>query len=116
MASRKDYEAIAAILRREHEKVIDGTNDERGAHLCLTILTNKIMGYFQNDNPKFDWDRFAIASRVLNVYPELGPAARGKSAILNEQKCACEECKNPVTEETFTELDGLCEECTNSYI
>ena len=102
MATRKDYEAIAAILRREHEKIIEGMQQERDHLLCLTILTNKIMGYFQSDNPKFDWDRFALASRVLNSDP---PQTHKPSG------CYCTECLRQVDEKTFDELEGMCEVC-----
>lgn len=108
MASKKDYEAIAAILRREHEKIITGVQQERDHLLCLTILTNKIMGYFQSDSSKFDWDRFAKASRVLNSDPE---------TLGNRQPsgCFCTECHRRVDEKTFTELDGMCELCDDEY-
>lgn len=106
MATKKDYEAIARILRREHEKIITGVQQKREHELCLTILTNKIMGYFKNDSPKFDWDRFALASRVQNDDPlTLSPSA-----------CYCVECNRNVDEETFEELDGLCELCNEQYI
>lgn len=62
MTSKKDYEAIARILLREHQKILNGVNAKRGEELCLTILRNKIAGYFQSQSDKFDWDRFAKAS------------------------------------------------------
>ena len=103
MATKKDYVAIAAILRREHEKIITGVQQERDHLLCLTILTNKIMGYFKNDNPNFDWDRFALASRALNSDD---PQTHKPSG------CFCTDCYRRVDEQTFEELDGLCEVCT----
>jgi hypothetical protein len=98
MATKKDYEAIAAILRREHEKLVTGVIRE--PHLALTILTNKIMGYFQSDSDRFDWDRFAKAARYHPDTPP--PDAPG---------CYCTECYRQVDEKTFDELEGMCEVC-----
>lgn len=95
MASRKDYEALAAILRREWEKLDGGI--VREPRLALTILTNKIMGYFKNDNPNFDWDRFAEACHPTTVHVQ--------------SACYCTECLRQVDEDTFDELDGMCELC-----
>ena len=67
--------------------------------LVLTILTNKIMGYFQQDNSNFDWDRFALAARVADEH-EVVPSS-----------CFCTECHRRVDELTFDELDGMCELC-----
>jgi len=99
MASKKDYEAIASILRREDQKIIEGIQQQRDPALILTILTNKIAGYFRRDSNKFDWDRFAEASRY-NATP--------KPHI---SKCCCTECHRDVDEDTFIELEGMCELC-----
>ena len=103
MASKKDYGAIAAILRREHEKIVTGVQKERDLELCLTILTNKIMGYFQRDSVAFDWDRFAKAARMPD---DETPEPSG---------CFCTECHRRVDHKTFEELDGMCEVCDDEY-
>lgn len=99
MANRKDYEAIAAILRREHQKVIEGIQAERDPMLVLTILSNKIAGYFQADNANFDWNRFCKAARCDEGIPAKWSG------------CFCTECNRRVDEETFEELSGECEMC-----
>jgi len=104
VASKKDYEAIAAILRREHQKVVTGVQAERDPMLVLTILTNKIMGYFKSDSVAFDWDRFANACRNDDGVPEPHPSG-----------CFCTECHRRVDEETFDELDGMCELCDHKF-
>ena len=98
MANRKDYVALAAILRREHEKLVHGPIRE--PMLALTILTNKIMGYFQSDNPNFDWDRFARASRCDD-----------DPKPLETDECYCVECLRAVDQETFEWYDGHCSIC-----
>lgn len=99
MANRKDYEAIAAILRREHQKVIEGIQAEREPMLVLTILSNKIAGYFHADNANFDWDRFCKAARCDEGIP-----AKWSGRF-------CTECNRRVDEKTADELHGLCELC-----
>ena len=100
MASKKDYEVFAAILQREWQKLDEGV--EREPRLALTILSNKIMGYFKNDNPDFDWDRFAEACKPI----ETPKATSG---------CFCTNCLRNVDEDTFDELDGMCELCDTKF-
>lgn len=101
--TKKDYETIAAILRREHQKIVEGPIRE--PMLALTILTNKLMGYFASENPNFDWDRFAKAARY---------DANPKPLETNVCYCINPDCLREVDEETFDQLDGMCSWCDGS--
>ncbi len=68
MANRKDYEAVAAILRREHQKLDDGvTCDPRTS---LNIIGNKIASYFLADNANFSMEKFGNAIHAHDIPEE----------------------------------------------
>lgn len=64
--TRKDYNAIADILRTEREgwqRVSDGVASAVGNAAVGTVAL-RFADYAQTDNPRFDRDRFLIAAGV----------------------------------------------------
>ena len=51
--SRKDYEAIAAV--------IDLARDEYGMEGAVVLIANRLAGYFERENPDFNRARFMQA-------------------------------------------------------
>lgn len=56
--TRKDYEAIAEVIRAERGRV---SEDQEWA---LDRLTERLADVFGRDNPRFDRDRFLRAAGV----------------------------------------------------
>ena len=57
--SRKDYKAIAQILHDQGDAFVRGDD---GFHL-LEILAHNLAWYFEQDNPRFDREKFIEACR-----------------------------------------------------
>ena len=54
MLSRKNYVAVAKILRDHHSDALNGEVDR---------IVDDLAEYFAQDNPRFDSDRFRAACR-----------------------------------------------------
>ena len=63
MMSRKDYKAIAEIIRQERKE--EFCIDDIPVH----SLIDSLCSYFQQDNPRFDKDKFIVACRLDNETP-----------------------------------------------
>ena len=61
--TRKDYVAIAAVLRKRVDRLPDqGTTLEQRVRLAEVLeIAYRIADVFQRDNPRFDEDRFLKA-------------------------------------------------------
>ena len=59
MMTRKHFQAIAAIIRREHEKL--DQQPRYCARDMLNTIGNKIANVCEQENPNFDRERFAKA-------------------------------------------------------
>ncbi len=65
--SRKDYEAIAAVLRAEAESIQNSHPDRshyfwrQGHRSAITRTARRLADIFQADNPRFDRERFLKA-------------------------------------------------------
>jgi hypothetical protein len=57
--SKKNYEAIAALLRRQHVR----SNRSTDAIAALDVLREDMADYMAEDNPRFDRGRFLAACR-----------------------------------------------------
>lgn len=66
--TKKDYIAIAAILRHEHQWLDKDANQD--PRKILHIVAVKLSDLFEKDNPRFDRDRFmkAAISGLWNPY------------------------------------------------
>lgn len=64
--SKKDYVAIAAMLRDEREQ-FEGPNGDanvqHGASIAVASIQKKLAHYFESVNPAFDRARFEKACR-----------------------------------------------------
>ena len=66
--TRKDYEAIASILRNNREAT-EGLKkelniDTEWCNALLASIEGDLMNLFESDNPRFDRARFQSASRA----------------------------------------------------
>lgn len=71
--TRKDYEAIARILRDRREAVeVDISNPFATALATahLDLIEADLMDLFESDNPRFSRDRFRSASRATRARRE----------------------------------------------
>lgn len=69
--TRKDYEAIASILRTRREAVeLDISNPFATALATahLDLIEADLMDLFESDNPRFSRERFRIASRATRAH------------------------------------------------
>lgn len=57
--SRKDYKAIAQILHDQGDPFQEGGP----GNLLLKILASNLAWYFEQDNPRFDREKFIEACR-----------------------------------------------------
>jgi hypothetical protein len=71
MLSRKDYEAIAAIVKRASETSIPTLGETvyenawvSGAEDIQDEIVRGLVEYFRQDNPRFDPERFKAACRA----------------------------------------------------
>lgn len=61
MLSRKDYKAIAEIIKQEFTAFDDtGEDDYEGKHATISI-SKRLADYFAAENPQFNRDRFMKA-------------------------------------------------------
>jgi hypothetical protein len=60
--TRKDYESIALVLRSERERSFGDQTRDAAAIDVLDNITYALAVEFKADNPRFDRDRFLIAS------------------------------------------------------
>lgn len=67
--SRKDFEALAAVLARQADDNPDGEY-EHGEEIMRRVLAREIAKVCAIANPAFDTERFLAAARV----PARGPA------------------------------------------
>lgn len=63
MCSKKDYEAIAKILRKERGRMLDPLCREQ-MNEALDEIAGQIADHFQHNSPNFDADRFLEAATV----------------------------------------------------
>ncbi len=63
--TRKDYEMIAAAIRRQMTELDPGTNSDAVALVALDNLAADLAGELTATNPRFDQARFLRACRVL---------------------------------------------------
>lgn len=59
MLTRKHFEALAAIIRRENEKLDNG--QQADPRTTLNVIANKLADLCASENPNFDRDRFGRA-------------------------------------------------------
>lgn len=62
--TRKDYELIAAAIKRQMETLDPGTNSDAVALVALDELARDLAGELQATNPRFDPARFLAACAV----------------------------------------------------
>jgi len=58
--TRKDYIKIAAILKRHRDSILELTEDD-----ILDAIAFDLAYLFQEDNPRFDEERFYEAAGVI---------------------------------------------------
>lgn len=72
--TRKDYEAIASILRNNREALeglkADLNADTKWANALLASIEGDLMDLFESENPRFDRARFQSASRATRARRE----------------------------------------------
>lgn len=56
--SRKDYQAVAKVLREERED----WGSEGSVQLALSYVASRLAGVFADDNARFDRDKFLAAA------------------------------------------------------
>jgi hypothetical protein len=67
--TRKDYEAIASILRSAREIVEERSGRERLLGIApIDAIESDLMALFESDNPRFDRARFRTASRATSSH------------------------------------------------
>ena len=59
--SRKDYVAIAEVIRSAKKECIYGTETEPDVHYFEDLVIKGLADVFADDNPRFDYARFAEA-------------------------------------------------------
>ena len=69
--TRKDYEAIALILRSAREVVEERSGRERLLGIApIEYIEEDLIRLFESDNPRFDRARFRTASRSTRRHRE----------------------------------------------
>ncbi len=67
--TRKDYEAIALILRSAREVVEERPSRERLLGIApIEYIEEDLIRLFESDNPRFQRDRFRTASRATSSH------------------------------------------------
>ena len=61
--SKKDYKAIAKVIKRYNP------NEMGYAHSLINEMIHDLCDYFQQDNPRFDKDKFIVACYPDNETP-----------------------------------------------
>ena len=68
--TRKDYNLIAEAIRDDRAKVAHESDNNpdvmRGANVALYELAVILSGRFFDDNPRFDDNRWIVATEVLH--------------------------------------------------
>lgn len=63
MMSRKNYEAIAAILDDERSRHVPSVDEyDAGAMVAIGAIRTALTAYFTQDNPRFDAAKFQAAA------------------------------------------------------
>ena len=65
MLSRKDYKAIAEIIKHEFTRYDDTGEDDSEGKLTTISIAGQLAGYFTRDNPRFILNRFMKACGLL---------------------------------------------------
>jgi hypothetical protein len=67
--SKKDYEAIASILRSAREVVEERPTRARMLGLApIDQIERDLIALFESESPRFDRDRFRSASRATSAF------------------------------------------------
>jgi len=72
MMSKKDYKAIATVLKEAKEDFEGGTLTE----LVLENIEYNLCNYFASTNPRFDVDRFIAACEIPFDYDKFLTACK----------------------------------------
>lgn len=67
MVTRKDYKAIAEIIKQEYTRFDNTGEDDYEGHHTLLCVVAKLAHYFAANNPRFDREKFLQA-----CYPKRG--------------------------------------------
>jgi len=63
---KKDYEAIARVLREEHEEIEHRQDDYPWRHEVVESICDKLCKILKEDNPNFDIEKFKWHARHLD--------------------------------------------------
>lgn len=61
MMTRKHFEAIATVLRQENAHLAQGNVPDYAGQRTLSSLAYSLADAFEDDNPRFDRQRFIAA-------------------------------------------------------
>ena len=61
MLSRKDYKAIAEIIKYEYTRYDNTCEDDTEGKATTTSIAGLLSGYFTTDNPQFNKQKFLDA-------------------------------------------------------
>lgn len=64
MAARKDYKAIAGIIKYEYTKYDNTGEDDSEAKIAILRIVSDLVRYFETNNPRFNAQKFINACGI----------------------------------------------------